>query len=430
MYNINKQNHYFLAIVMVFFAITYHLYTQSNSFLITRAIKDGVDINRELPNGDTLLTLAVKENDEDAIRCIIESGGDVNKKDINLSTPLSLAVQHNNIKLAELLLKHDANPNAKVDCGTTPLFMSNDIRMLKLLMKYGGSPTLKEDGIALLTRSDIFNSQLLQLYIKKGGNIKELERKETTKLMQAVMLNSLDGAITILRNKQEKDNIDKKDAEGWTALIYACKLGYKDFIKLLIDNGADVNLGNEFNTTPIMFAVEEGHYEILKLLLKAGADVNTKDNAECNALWYIGPKFDNNYQKIADLLLKNGANINSEDIKGNSLLVMNIVFPDYAQYLSKNGASVNGGNYLGESSLMVAVKLCKYNLVSLFLAKKASVNITNRANLTALDYALLNIADDTRIEKKKIIEANLIVQLLRKHGAKTAKELKAEKKNN
>ena len=39
-------------------------------------------------------------------------------------------------------------------------------------------------------------------------------------------------------------NLDKRDALGNTALLYACNKSAKDIVKLLIDGGADVNLMN------------------------------------------------------------------------------------------------------------------------------------------------------------------------------------------
>ena len=62
-----------------------------------------------------------------------------------------------------------------------------------------------------------------------------------------------------------------------------------DIIKLLIENGADINIRNETNMTPLMhicynrFIKEEN---IITLLIEAGADINVRDDNNISALMY------------------------------------------------------------------------------------------------------------------------------------------------
>ncbi len=63
---------------------------------------------------------------------------------------------------------------------------------------------------------------------------------------------------------------------GWTALLEAIILNdgnekQQQTVQLLIDNGADVNLPDQENVTPIQHARERGFKEIEEILLKAGA---------------------------------------------------------------------------------------------------------------------------------------------------------------
>jgi len=73
-------------------------------------------------------------------------------------------------------------------------------------------------------------------------------------------------------------------AGGWTPLGYAARLGYPDFISILIDAGADVNLANNENETPLHCACMDAYTaqgttdelcdECALLLIRAGAAVN------------------------------------------------------------------------------------------------------------------------------------------------------------
>ena len=47
--------------------------------------------------------------------------------------------------------------------------------------------------------------------------------------------------------------------------------GHAESVQVLLDSGTDVNAKNNDGTTALMFAEEEGHTEIVELLKKAGA---------------------------------------------------------------------------------------------------------------------------------------------------------------
>ena len=63
--------------------------------------------------------------------------------------------------------------------------------------------------------------------------------------------------------------------EGSSSLSMAVMVGDKDKTKLLLDSGADVNIGKIQNSYSNFYgAVRLGKTEIVKLLVKSGADVN------------------------------------------------------------------------------------------------------------------------------------------------------------
>jgi ankyrin repeat protein len=70
-------------------------------------------------------------------------------------------------------------------------------------------------------------------------------------------------------------DVNAKDNEGTTALMYAAGWGYPDIFSLLLKNGADVNAKNDYGTTALMWA-DNG--EAAFLLLENGADVNATNN--------------------------------------------------------------------------------------------------------------------------------------------------------
>jgi ankyrin repeat protein len=64
-------------------------------------------------------------------------------------------------------------------------------------------------------------------------------------------------------------------------LMFAARGGHLEIVKLLLDQGADVNpqveRGGWFGATPLEAAAALGHVEVMRLLIERGADVNVKD---------------------------------------------------------------------------------------------------------------------------------------------------------
>jgi len=56
--------------------------------------------------------------------------------------------------------------------------------------------------------------------------------------------------------------------------------GQLEILKLLIEDGSNINLIDNYNgRTPLHFAALSGHLKIVKLLIKNGIDINIKDKS-------------------------------------------------------------------------------------------------------------------------------------------------------
>lgn len=146
-------------------------------------------------------------------------------------------------------------------------------------------------------------------------------------------------------------------------------------IKLLIDNGANVN-GIEGDTPPLEKAVKQGSpLSIVQLLLDRGAKI---DNSDELLYWTINSqdrlRSDADTLEIVKILIKNGANVNAEPFKNTNLLISaisNQLF-DVAIELIKNGANVNKKDQWGDSALKSAATFDKRSIgVRLIDTKKA-----------------------------------------------------------
>lgn len=75
--------------------------------------------------------------------------------------------------------------------------------------------------------------------------------------------------------------------QGWVKvnlLITAVNKKNVDAVKVLLQNGANINWEDGFNTTALMYAASSGNLQIVKLLLDNGADITHKDKQGNDAI--------------------------------------------------------------------------------------------------------------------------------------------------
>jgi len=69
-------------------------------------------------------------------------------------------------------------------------------------------------------------------------------------------------------------DINWKDSSGETAIFGACGWGRNKVVKYLIDKKALINIKEETGLTPLHWAAKSGGLETVKLLIEAGADTS------------------------------------------------------------------------------------------------------------------------------------------------------------
>jgi len=70
----------------------------------------------------------------------------------------------------------------------------------------------------------------------------------------------------------------------------ACRYGNLKKVKILLENGVDVNKYTSDGKTPLILASENGRPEIVKILLKNGADINKCSKSGKTPLVYASEK--------------------------------------------------------------------------------------------------------------------------------------------
>lgn len=142
---------------------------------------------------------------------------------------------------------------------------------------------------------------------------------------------------------KNKSLVNYKDM--YTPLTLACYYGCTGIVLLLLNNGADPNMKNEFGKYPLTLASLLGQTEIVKLLLNNGADPNMPTNSGNYPLTFAS-QFGRT--EIVKLLLDRGANVNAIDRYGKSPLYYAISnhYNEIAIILRLAGATVGEITFL------------------------------------------------------------------------------------
>ncbi len=72
-------------------------------------------------------------------------------------------------------------------------------------------------------------------------------------------------------------NPNSRDADGWTALMYAARTDDPQLVKLLLKAKAELEIANRDGETALLVAARRGNVEAARQLLMAGADVKATD---------------------------------------------------------------------------------------------------------------------------------------------------------
>lgn len=103
---------------------------------------------------------------------------------------------------------------------------------------------------------------------------------QITPLMRAAMSDENNNFLRWLI--EHGANVNQKDSVNWTALHFSCEYKCKRNIEFLIQSGASVNEKNSTGATPLLRLLAQNtseNFEMAKILIINGADPFLKNNA-------------------------------------------------------------------------------------------------------------------------------------------------------
>ncbi|KAH8068326.1 hypothetical protein JL721_6903 [Aureococcus anophagefferens] len=123
----------------------------------------------------------------------------------------------------------------------------------------------------------------------------------------------LDALVRVINDRSGGVRIEDAP-HGYTRLFYAARNGWSSAIAWLLEQGADVHLGQSLTgQTTLQVAAIRGHYNAAVLLLDAGARLYHPNSTGWTALHFAAA--DNRF-KMCKLLLSRGASLDARSTKG------------------------------------------------------------------------------------------------------------------
>lgn len=155
---------------------------------------------------------------------------------------------------------------------------------------------------------------------------------------------------------QNGADVDTRDEQGRSALMYSSVVGSLRQARLLLDAGASPRSTDSLGTTALMFAAVHGHLSVVQLLLARGSDVNARGPDQSTALMLASDDI-----PVLKALIKAGAHLDDQDNLGRTAVSFAIVNEQVAKvkFLIENGAEIDASDKSGETPRMLALKIRK-----------------------------------------------------------------------
>ena len=137
------------------------------------------------------------------------------------------------------------------------------VKVAELLVRHGANVNAREqfrNQTALMWAAAEGHSDMVAFLISKGAAVNVRAKA-----------NDWQNQMTI------EPRVQYRPTGGLTPLLYAARGGCQGCVEALLKGGADIDLPNPDGMTPMMMAIDNSHYEVARYLLDHGANPNTWD---------------------------------------------------------------------------------------------------------------------------------------------------------
>jgi uncharacterized protein len=281
-------------------------------------------------NDELRLVDAMKNQDLQRVRTLLDQRVDVNVRSEDGSTALLWAAHWNDLQTAELLVRAGADANAANDFRMTPLSQActnGSAAFVTVLLKAGANPDtpIATGETPLMTCARAGAADAVRALLVRGADV---NAKEPTQHQTALMWAAAEHHPRVLETLIEaRADLEAHTKSGFTALHFAARAGGLESARTLLNAGVDVNsrwrpdpeqpdrgaattsatgggggaaqgarpggfgerTGTSFpGSTALLVATLRGHVGLALFLLDRGADPNVLDAGFTPLHWAAG----------------------------------------------------------------------------------------------------------------------------------------------
>ncbi|MCX6165844.1 MAG: ankyrin repeat domain-containing protein, partial [Ignavibacteriae bacterium] len=296
---------------------------------------------------------------------------------------------------------------------------SNNFDDVKILVEKGANVDAldKDSGTVLMWATYKGDLDLVKFFVEIGADCKKKGVIRTANGWYGNLLSIAAGELKFdllkyyieeckINIDDREYNPDTKKEDGWTALHYAVYRGFVNLVVYLLEKGANINVKDYEGNTPLITSVNASESEILKILYLYGADSKIKNNdgktasdlakeknktsiisflknPSVNIFYIINQHLDN---ILIKRILENKTLILEKDEFGRSLLHYSILYGniDLTSQLLDNGADINAKDNDNNTPFHYALNNLKIDIAKNLINRNADLNIKNNNNETAL----------------------------------------------
>ena len=350
-----------------------------NAALVKALLAAGADPNRAGPGGETPLHTAARTGREEPVRALLAAGAGANAALPNGQTPLMWAAAEGHTAVVELLLAGGADRDAKLASGFNAWLFAvrgGHTETVRALLRagadlhYATAPEKKPAGkqpaagtSALIVAIENGHFELAAELVDRGADPNDLRRGYAPLHV-----------LTWVRKPDISEGNGDPPPDG------SGKLSSVDLVRHLVAKGADVNLPlpggpagpgifNRKGCTPLLLAADRADVEYVRLLVELGADPQARNVEDGTALMTAaglgaGPDQDeagteDEALETVAYLLSVGADPNAVTTTGETAMhgAAYAKFPRMIRFLDAHGAKIeiwNQPNAQGWSPLRIA----------------------------------------------------------------------------
>ncbi len=306
-------------------------------------------------------------------------------QDISGATPLHEAVRWGQVEIARLLLSAGARVDALDAVGKTPFLLiipkGKQYSMYNTLLQFNANATEKDmfgDTVLHVATLGGVGTDVLGLLVSNGAPINERNKQGVTPLSLAIEQGNMEHVVFYA---QAGADINAEDMEGNTPLSRALENSAIDMLKTLVTPKNILSKDSAGNTPLHIAILKDSPFEYVKYLIDSGADVNARNKNGDSILYLTVTK---NKKDVGDLLLSKGADIFATNTENNSPLRIALTNGGQVQDWLITSRTLNTTDGSGNTPLHYAAEWKLNEALSGLIQKGANVNAVNANGESAL----------------------------------------------